>query len=114
VYSRLIEVLSACRVGVILGWPVCAVASQPAAAPEVQEAVMRLSRSVLRRVYVVGAVVGVVVVGLAAVSPAGASPRTDASLAAAMRSLDRSVAFAGTAWGLDERSHQVVVSVEAP
>jgi S1-C subfamily serine protease len=74
---------------------------------------MRVSRSALRRVYVVGAVVGVLVAGFAAVSPAGASPRTDASLAAAMRSLDRSVAFVGTAWGLDETSHQVVVSVDA-
>jgi S1-C subfamily serine protease len=47
--------------------------------------------------------------------PAGASSdgaRTSAGLAAAMRSLDGSIPFAGTAWGVDEASHQVVVSVD--
>jgi len=63
---------------------------------------------------VVAAVVATSAAALAA-SPADATPvgtRSDAGLTAAVQSLDRSAAFAGTAWGVDPASHQVVVSVD--
>jgi S1-C subfamily serine protease len=49
-----------------------------------------------------------------AASPAGASPgpNSTARLAAAVQGLDRSVAFPGTAWGVDPASNQVVVTVD--
>jgi streptogrisin B len=62
------------------------------------------------------AVVGVATAALLASAPAQASPGRAAghpSLAAALRTLDRSVTFAGTAWGVDPAAHQVVVSVDS-
>ena len=55
------------------------------------------------------AMIGVVAALLLLATPAAA--RTDPS--SAMRSLERSVAFAGTAWGIDSRSNQVVVTVDS-
>lgn len=74
---------------------------------------MTRTRSALRRVTVVAAA-SVISVGVLTASPAaaGAGPASGARLAAALQSLDRSVAFAGTAWGVDPASHQVVVSVD--
>jgi S1-C subfamily serine protease len=58
------------------------------------------------------AAVGLTAAALAA-APAGAATSSRAvSPAAAIRTLDGSVAFAGTAWGLDPATHQVVVSVD--
>jgi S1-C subfamily serine protease len=54
-------------------------------------------------------------IGLIAAALLGATPVAAGghqSLAAAIRTLDRSVAFAGTAWGIDRRAHQVVVTVD--
>jgi streptogrisin B len=70
----------------------------------------RSLRSVALTVAAVGVTTAAVLV--AAPAQAGAGSRSSASVAAAMRSLDRSVAFAGTAWGVDAASHQVVVSVD--
>jgi S1-C subfamily serine protease len=74
---------------------------------------MTPTRSALRRVATVFAV-SVTSVGVLTASPAsaGAGPGSGARLAAAMQSLDRSVAFAGTAWGVDPATNQVVVSVD--
>lgn len=49
------------------------------------------------------------------VAPATSSARGSArpTVAAALTSLERSVAFAGTAWGVDPAAHQVVVSVDS-
>jgi S1-C subfamily serine protease len=76
---------------------------------------MRLYRSSFRRVAMVVAAVSMTTAAVLAASPAQARPGgsgSDARLAAAMQSLDRSVALAGTAWGVDPVSHQVVVSVD--
>jgi len=75
---------------------------------------MRLTEFVFRRSVIV---VAAVVMTSAAVfaSPAQATSggaASDARLAAVVQSLDRSVGFAGTAWGVDPVSHQVVVSVD--
>jgi hypothetical protein len=53
-------------------------------------------------------------VAAVAASPAGATPgpNSAARLAAAVQSLNQSVAFPGTAWGVDSASHQVVVTVD--
>src|SRR6266536_2235764 len=84
------------------------------AAPITQEAVMRFTRLSFRGAAIVVAAVGLTSAAALAASPAGAHSRadSDARLAAAMLSLDRSVAFAGTAWGVDAASNQVVVSVD--
>ncbi|WP_344767435.1 S1 family peptidase [Aeromicrobium panaciterrae] len=53
---------------------------------------------------------------LAVTAPAEAKsdgPASQAQLATAMKSLDRSVAFAGTAWGVDTSTGQVVVTVDS-
>ena len=53
---------------------------------------------------------------LAAVAPAPATSDRAVSrghLAAAVKVLDRSVAFAGTAWGVDPSARQVVVTVDS-
>jgi streptogrisin B len=57
------------------------------------------------------AAIGVLAALLLVAGPAAASSRTSA--AAAMRTLDRSIAFAGTAWGVDARTNQVVVTVDS-
>jgi S1-C subfamily serine protease len=49
-----------------------------------------------------------------AVAPAAAGgPARAATVAQALASLNRSVHFAGTAWGVDTASHQVIVSVDS-
>ena len=75
---------------------------------------MRFTRLSFRGAAIVVAAVGLTSAAALAASPAGAHPRagSDARLAAAMQSLDHSVAFAGTAWGVDAASSQVVVSVD--
>jgi hypothetical protein len=52
---------------------------------------------------------------LLAASPAAASTATTprAQLATAVRTLDRSVTYPGTAWGVDRATHQVVVTVDS-
>jgi S1-C subfamily serine protease len=55
-------------------------------------------------------------IGLLAAVLLGATPvaaHSHGALAAALRSLDRSVAYPGTAWGIDTRADQVVVTVDA-
>ena len=65
------------------------------------------------RVATLIAAVGATTAGVLAALPAGASPAaSSAQLATAMQHLDRSIAFAGTAWGVDPATHQVVVSVD--
>jgi hypothetical protein len=73
---------------------------------------MRFTHLSFRGVAIVVAAVGLTSAAALAASPAGAKAGSDARLAAAMRSLDHSVAFAGTAWGVDAVSNQVVVSVD--
>jgi S1-C subfamily serine protease len=75
---------------------------------------MRFTRLSFRGAAIVVAAVGLTSAAAMAASPAGAHSRadSDARLAAAMQTLDRSVAFAGTAWGVDAASNQVIVSVD--
>ena len=77
---------------------------------------MRLTRPSPRRAAVLVAAVGIAAAAVVAASPAQASSGGAAgatnNMAAAMQSLDRSVAFAGTAWGVDPSTHHVVVSVD--
>jgi streptogrisin B len=55
--------------------------------------------------------IGVFAAVLLAAGPAAA--REESSLAATIQALDRSVAFSGTAWGVDTRAHRVVVTVDS-
>jgi S1-C subfamily serine protease len=65
------------------------------------------------RVATIIAAVGATTAGVLIALPAGAGAApSSARLSAAMQRLDRSVAFAGTAWGVDPATHQVVVSVD--
>jgi streptogrisin B len=75
---------------------------------------MMFTRLSFRGAAIVVAAVGLASATAVAASPAGANSGagSDARLAAAMQSLDRSVAFAGTAWGVDAATKQVVVSVD--
>jgi S1-C subfamily serine protease len=75
---------------------------------------MRITLPSFRVAAAVVAAVGLSTVAAVAASPAGASPgpNSTARLAAAVQSLDRSVAFPGTAWGVDPASNQVVVTVD--
>ena len=57
------------------------------------------------------AAAGLMVALLAAAPTAASGPGR--SLDAALRMLDRSVAFAGTAWGVDSATNQVVVTVDS-
>jgi S1-C subfamily serine protease len=77
-------------------------------ATEEQEAAMTTARPTLTRITLPA--IAILAVLLAA-TPAAA--RNNASADAAMQSLERSVGFAGTAWGLDRRPGQVVVSVDS-
>jgi len=70
---------------------------------------MRKARTTVLIVGAATAVATALVVAPAA-SPAGGS--TPSTVSAALASLQHSVAFAGTAWGVDPQSHQVVVSVD--
>ena len=76
---------------------------------------MRSTGSFFRCGVVTALAIGAVSAAAVAALPAGASSgrsATPANVAAALRSLDASVPFAGTAWGVDPASHQVVVSVD--
>jgi S1-C subfamily serine protease len=65
------------------------------------------------RVATIIAAISATTAGVLAALPAGASPAaSSAQLSAAMQRLDRSIPFAGTAWGVDPATHQVVVSVD--
>jgi S1-C subfamily serine protease len=79
-------------------------------APIHQEAAMHGSRPALRRPALPAALLGLVA-ALALAAPVLAGGR--ASPAAAMAALDRAMPFAGTAWGIDTRSNQVVVTVDS-
>jgi S1-C subfamily serine protease len=72
---------------------------------------MSRTRPLYLRPLMTVATIGLIVAALLGATPAAAS--SDRALAAAMRVLDRSVAFAGTAWGLDTKAHQLVVTVDA-
>ena len=74
---------------------------------------MRITRPSRHAVATVLAATGLTITAIAA-SHAGAAPgpNSAARLAAAVQSLDQSVAFPGTAWGVDSASHQVVVTVD--
>jgi len=75
---------------------------------------MRITRPSLRVTAAVVATVGLTAIAAAAASPAGArpSPNSTARLAVAVQTLDQTVAFPGTAWGVDPASNQVVVTVD--
>jgi S1-C subfamily serine protease len=57
------------------------------------------------------ALLGVIAALVFAAAPVAAGGRP--TLDAAMQALDRSVAFAGAAWGIDTRANQVVVTVDS-
>jgi streptogrisin B len=69
------------------------------------------NRTTPRRPALPAAALAVIGLLLLAAAPAAAHGRPSAD--AAMAALERSVAFAGTAWGVDTRSNQVVVSVDS-
>jgi S1-C subfamily serine protease len=81
---------------------------------------VRLTRSSFRPAAITLAAASLAAGVLLAGHPAGASPapaakaapNSAAQLAAATAALDSSVAFAGTAWGVDQATSQVVVSVD--
>ena len=72
---------------------------------------MRPVRPATRRPAGPLVLIGVVAALLFAAAPVGAT-NAPASLDSALAALDRSVAFAGTAWGIDTQRHQVVVTVD--
>jgi S1-C subfamily serine protease len=69
-------------------------------------------RRTVSRLAIAIAAIGMTTAALLVASPAQASSG-HTSVAAALRSLNRSVAFAGTAWGVDAATHQVVVTVDS-
>jgi len=76
---------------------------------------MSLTNLFFRRTVIVVSAVGMtsaVMLGASSAQATSGGSAGGARLAAAMQNLDRSVAFAGTAWGVDPGSHQVVVSVD--
>ena len=70
---------------------------------------MHRSRSPVRRAAIPAAVLGVLAAVLLAAAPAMARPSPNAAQAA----IERAIPFAGTAFGLDTRSGQVVVTVDS-
>ena len=70
----------------------------------------RARRSFVRPAMALAAI-GLIAVALLGAMPTAAS--SDDTLAAAMRALDHSIAFPGTAWGVDTRTHQVVITVDS-
>jgi streptogrisin B len=72
---------------------------------------MRRARSAAPRLLTLSALTAALAVLLFAAGPADAG--RGRSLDAAMQSLERRVAFAGTAWGVDTRRGQVVVTVDS-
>jgi S1-C subfamily serine protease len=75
---------------------------------------MRFTRFSFRHAAIVLTAVGLTSATALAATPAAANADrpSEAHVAAAIQSLDQSVAFAGTAWGVDPVSNQVVVSVD--
>jgi hypothetical protein len=73
-----------------------------------QETPMHRSRPTPVRLSLFGLGVLALAFGAAPVAASNGS-----SLDAALASLDRSIAFAGTAWGVDTRSNQVVVTIDS-
>jgi S1-C subfamily serine protease len=73
--------------------------------------VMSRTRPLYLRPLMTVATIGLIVAALLGASPVAAA--SDSALAAAMRALDHSVALSGTAWGVDTKAHQVVVTVDA-
>ena len=71
---------------------------------------MRRARSAAPRSAIL-TLIAIVAVLLFAAAPAAAGNRP--SLDATSRSLDRALAFAGTAWGVDAQRNQVVVTVDS-
>jgi streptogrisin B len=65
----------------------------------------------VRRVAILASLLALLVGGLAIGQPAGANPR--ASLGQVKASLERSIHFAGTAFGVDNVNRQVVLSVDS-
>jgi streptogrisin B len=75
---------------------------------------MRSNPRLARRIGALVATFGLAAALVASVPAQASSDRVShAPLAAAMKSLDRSVAFAGTAWGVDTSAQQVVVTVDS-
>src|SRR5215207_3009010 len=75
---------------------------------------MRSNPRLARRIGALVATLGVATVLVAGAPAQASSDRVShAQLVAAMKSLDRSVAFAGTAWGVDTSTQQVVVTVDS-
>jgi hypothetical protein len=72
---------------------------------------MHRTRPVLRRPALPATVVGVIGALLIAASPVFAVGRP--SVEGAMAALDRSIAFGGTAWGVDTSTNQVVVTTDS-
>lgn len=72
---------------------------------------MRSARPGVARSLTPLALLGAIAALVFATVPAAASNAR--SLDAAMQALDRSVAFTGTAWGIDTRANQVVVTVDS-
>jgi S1-C subfamily serine protease len=72
---------------------------------------MSRARSAAPRSVVPIALIALVAALLLAATPAAATSR--ASLQAAVRIIERTVTFAGTAWGIDTRSDQVLVTVDS-
>jgi streptogrisin B len=68
-------------------------------------------RPTLVRPTVPAALIGLIAALLLVAAPVAASGRD--TVAAGLQRLDHSVAFAGTAWGVDARSNQIVVSVDS-
>lgn len=79
-----------------------------------EESVMSLNPRLARRFGALIAALGLAALAVEAPAQAGSDgPASRAQLAAAMKHLDRSVAFAGTAWGIDTSADQVVVTVDS-
>lgn len=75
---------------------------------------MRSNPRLARRIGALAAALTLTALAVEAPAQAGSDgPAGQAKLDAAMKHLDRSVAFAGTAWGVDTSTQQVVVTVDS-
>jgi S1-C subfamily serine protease len=72
---------------------------------------MRRSPSTLHRPALPALALGTFAVLLLAAAPVSAAGRP--SLAGGLAALDRAIPFAGTAWGVDARANQIVVTVDS-
>ncbi|MDT4919418.1 MAG: hypothetical protein QOI15_320 [Pseudonocardiales bacterium] len=73
---------------------------------------MLSARSASRTALTLGAAAAAAAALVIAPAAPAAGAAVPATVSEALTSLNRSVAFAGTAWGVDPASHQVVVSVD--